>query len=157
MSLFFDFHFPLDLVKLITDLLHVKNFDPSAPIAPSDTSTREWYSQPRVCTDTTTEVITINFKLPLSVSEFSAEFLRTSCRAEIWYKDRSNNWMQMRDRQRVPAFRPARRGDRARGCAQGPRRRTGRVKLHDGGSGSCRTGHGCHETSVAKSAPSPAG
>ena len=102
LGLFFDFHFPLDLVTLLGNLLNFKNFDPKNPATPVDTSTREWYSQPRPSTDTTTEVITVTFKLPLSVSELSADFLRKSCRVEIWYKDRSNNWMQMRDRQRVP-------------------------------------------------------
>jgi hypothetical protein len=101
-GLFFDFHFPLSLVHLIEELLGLKNFDPKNPAVPIDTSTREWYSQPRVSTDATTEVITINYKLPLSVSEFSADILRKSCHVEVWYRDRSNNWRQMLDRQRVP-------------------------------------------------------
>lgn len=101
-GLFFEFHFPLSIVDLISRLLNFKNFDPKNPATPVDTATREWFSQPRLSSDPTTEVVTINFKLPLSVSEFSTEIARTSCRVEIWYKDRSNNWMQMRDRQRVP-------------------------------------------------------
>lgn len=101
-GLFFEFHFPLALKTLIENLLNFKNFDPQNPSTPIDTSTREWYSQPRPSTSEVTEVVTINFKLPLSVSEFSGEFTRTSSRIEIWYKDRSNNWIQMRDRQRVP-------------------------------------------------------
>lgn len=101
-SLFFEFHFPLALKTLIENLLRGKQLDPKNPGAPVDTARREWLSQPRVSTDPTTEVVTINFKLPLSVSEFAADFARTSCRVEVWYKDRSNNWIQMLDRQRVP-------------------------------------------------------
>jgi len=101
-GLYFEFHYPLALKELIERLLNFKNFDPKNPATPVDTSTREWFSQPRLASDSTTEVVNVNFKLPLSVSEFSTEIYRTSCRVEIWYKDRSNNWMQMRDRQRVP-------------------------------------------------------
>lgn len=101
-KLYFDFHLPLALKELIEDLLGKKNFDPQNPATPADTSTREWFSQPRPATDPTVEVVTVNFKLPLSVSEFSAEFLRVSSHAEVWYKDRSNNWRQVLDRQRVP-------------------------------------------------------
>lgn len=102
LNLYFDFHFPLPIIKLISDLLNNKNFDPGNPAVPIDTSTREWYSQPRPSTDPTVEVITTNYKLPMSISEFSQEILRESCHAEVWYKDRSNNWRQMLDRQRVP-------------------------------------------------------
>lgn len=101
-GLYFEFHYPLAVKELIERLLNFKNFDPKNPATPVDTATREWFSQPRLSSDPTTEVLTINFKLPLSVSEFSAEIYRRSCRVEVWYKDRSNNWMQMRDRQRVP-------------------------------------------------------
>jgi len=102
LNLYFDFHFPLTLIQLISDLLNNKNFDPKNPAVPIDTSNREWYSQPRPSTDTSTEVVTINYKIPLSISEFAAEFLRESCHIEVWYKDRSNNWRQILDKQRVP-------------------------------------------------------
>ena len=50
----------------------------------------------------TTEVLTITFRLPLSVSEVSFEALRVPCRVELWYQDRSNNWRQMLDPQQLP-------------------------------------------------------
>lgn len=101
-GLFFEFHFPLALRDLIVNLLNFKNFDPKNPGQPIDTSTREWYSQPRPSGDVTTEVIQVNYKLPVSIAEIGAELTRTSMRVEFWYRDRSNNWMQLRDRQRVP-------------------------------------------------------
>ncbi|QGJ94916.1 minor tail protein [Gordonia phage RedWattleHog] len=101
-GLYFEFHFPLSLRDLIVNLLNFKNFDPKNPVPPTDTSTRQWFSQPRVSTDETVETIRVNYKLPLSVSEVSVEVARVPCRVEFWYKDRSNNWLQMRDRQRVP-------------------------------------------------------
>ena len=102
LNLYFDFHFPLSLIQLITDLLNNKNFDPKNPAQPVDTTTREWYSQPRPPTNDTVEVINMNYKLPMSVSEFSVDILRESCHVEVWYKDRSNNIRQVLDRQRVP-------------------------------------------------------
>lgn len=101
-GLFFEFHFPLVLRDLIVALLGSKNFDPKNPVPPTETATRQWYSQPRVSTDETVEAIRVNYKLPLSVSEVTVDIARVPCRVEFWYKDRSNNWLQMRDRQRVP-------------------------------------------------------
>ena len=101
-GLFFEFHFPLAIRDLIVSLLNHKNFDPKNPVPPTDTATRQWFSQPRVSTDTTIEVNQTNYKLPLSISEVSVQIARVPCRVEFWYKDRSNNWLQMRDRQRVP-------------------------------------------------------
>ena len=92
LNLYVDFHFPLSLIQLINELLRNKNFDPKNPNQPIDNTTREWYSQPRPPGDETSEVLTINYKIPLSISEFQAEILRESCHVEVWYKDRSNNW-----------------------------------------------------------------
>jgi hypothetical protein len=50
----------------------------------------------------TTEVIQVNFKLPLSVSEISFEVLRQPCLTEVWYQDRSNNWRPVLDATRLP-------------------------------------------------------
>lgn len=49
-----------------------------------------------------TEVVTVSFKLPLSVSEVSLEVLRVPCEVELWYRDRSNNWRPALDEQRTP-------------------------------------------------------
>lgn len=46
---------------------------------------------------TVTEVLQVNFKLPLSVSEISFQALRVPCTATVWYLDRHSNWIQMRD------------------------------------------------------------
>lgn len=50
----------------------------------------------------TTEVVNINFKLPLSLSEISFEALRVPVRIEVWYQDRFNNWRQALDANRLP-------------------------------------------------------
>lgn len=49
-----------------------------------------------------TEVLTIRYKLPLSMSELSFEILRVPVRIEVWYQDRLNNWRQALDRNRLP-------------------------------------------------------
>lgn len=50
----------------------------------------------------TTEVLQVNFKLPLSVSELTFEVLRVPCQVEVWYRDRQNNWRPALDEQRQP-------------------------------------------------------
>lgn len=50
----------------------------------------------------TTEVLSVNFKLPLSVSELTFEVLRVPCQVEVWYRDRQNNWRPALDEQRQP-------------------------------------------------------
>ena len=49
-----------------------------------------------------TEVLSVNFKLPLSVSEIGFEALRVPCKIEVWYQDRLNNWRQVMDESRIP-------------------------------------------------------
>lgn len=94
-----DFHFPMPIVDLIMSLLGRKH---AAPDERVDSSTREWFSQARNSKDTTTEVVTTVFQLPLSVSELSLEILRMPCTVEVWYQDRSNNWRPVLDTQRNP-------------------------------------------------------
>lgn len=94
-----DFNFPMPIVDLIMSLLNRKR---QAPTDKVDTSVREWFSQTRRAADTTTEVVTTTFQLPLSVSELSLEILRMPCQVEIWYQDRSNNWRPVLDMQRSP-------------------------------------------------------
>ena len=50
----------------------------------------------------TTEVLTINFRLPLSVSEIAFEALRVPTNIELWYRDRSGNWNPVRDESYSP-------------------------------------------------------
>lgn len=49
-----------------------------------------------------TEVLSVNFKLPLSVSEIGFEALRVPCKIEVWYQDRLNNWRQVMDESHIP-------------------------------------------------------
>ena len=98
---YFDFNFPLRLVEFILGLIFGRR-DPNNPSQSIDPATREWFSQPRSFADGGTEVITTMFKLPLSVSEITMEILRMPCVAEVWYQDRSNNWRQVLDMQRIP-------------------------------------------------------
>lgn len=98
---YFDFNFPLKLVTFLTNLLFGKK-DLNTPGPTVDPANREWFSQPRTFAEGGTEVITTTFKLPLSVSELTLEILRMPCVVEVWYQDRSNNWRQVLDMQRIP-------------------------------------------------------
>jgi hypothetical protein len=98
-SYYYDFHYPLPFVNLVLGLLSRKQDTTAQPI---DAADREWFSRPRISGDTTTEVVTTTFRLPLSVSEISVEVLRMPCRMEIWYQDRSNNWRPVLDSDRSP-------------------------------------------------------
>lgn len=102
-GLYYQFCIPLGLFNLIHQVMGGRQSDPNVPQTLTDTGPREWFSQPRVSTDETTEVITTNFKLPLSISEVSFEVLRVSSRVELWYLDRQNNWRQILDEARIPA------------------------------------------------------
>lgn len=96
---YYDFNFPMPIVKLIMSLLNQKK---ETPTQQADSSTREWFSQTRTSRDTTTEVVTTAFQLPLSVSEVTLEILRMPCSVEVWYQDRSNNWRPVLDTRRNP-------------------------------------------------------
>lgn len=103
-GLYFEYHFPLALKTLIERLLGADRFNPGkVPVIPEG-GIREWFSQPRVSTDETVEVHSTRFKLPLSISEIGAEFVRTPTQAEFWYQDRSNNWRQIMDKNRQPVL-----------------------------------------------------
>lgn len=102
LGLYFDFHIPLALSRLIQDLVGNKNFDPRAPAPSVDTAVREWYSQPRTSQDPTIEVVTVKFKLPMSIANIAFDITRMSSQMEVWYQDRQNNWRQALDRDRVP-------------------------------------------------------
>jgi hypothetical protein len=97
-SFYYDFNYSLPFVDLILGLLGKKD----GPDQYTDTANREWFSQPRLISSNQTECVTVNFRLPLSVSEISTEILRMPCRVEVWYQDRSNNWREVLDKQRIP-------------------------------------------------------
>jgi len=50
---------------------------------------------PAVINSSETEVLTINYRQPVSISEISFDILKKNCYAELWYLDRSSNWIQM--------------------------------------------------------------
>jgi len=95
-GMYWDFHWPLSLKELVEGQQARRRTSDSTPLV------REWFSQPRASSDTTTEVVQVNFRLPLSVGEISFETQRVPVRIEIWYQDRLNNWRQVFDRQRIP-------------------------------------------------------
>lgn len=99
---YFDYHWPLEVIDLLKNLLGGRDSDPNNPSPTTTAAAREWFSQPRVSTDTTVEVITCRFKIPLSVSEIGWEALRTPSHYEFWYQDRSNNWRPVLDMLRIP-------------------------------------------------------
>lgn len=101
-GLYFDYHIPLSLHNLLRDVIGRNQGDPNTPQVTHPTADRMWLSQPRPGNDAKTDVLTVNFKLPLSVSEISAEILRVGCHVEIWYYDRLNNWRQVMDESMVP-------------------------------------------------------
>lgn len=101
-DLYYDSHWPLSVIDLLKSLNSGRRVDPNTPESTTTSSVREWFSQPRVSTDETVEVITCRFKIPLSVSRLSWEALRAPSRFEVWYQDRSNNWREVLDRLRLP-------------------------------------------------------
>lgn len=91
---YYEFHIPLGLKELIEDA--------GSTTTVVEPAQREWFSQPRMSSDPTIEVVQVNFKLPLSVSHVAFEAIRVSCRIEVWYQDRQNNWRQCLDQNRIP-------------------------------------------------------
>ena len=101
-GLYFDFHLPLGLKQLVERVYGLKNPEQISGVVGHEYALRQWFSQPRVSSDPTTEVVTINFRIPLSVSEVSFEITRQSNQVEVWYQDRSNNWRPVLDTNRYP-------------------------------------------------------
>jgi hypothetical protein len=101
-GMYWDFHIPLGLHDLVEDLKSRQPNNPNAPEIVTPPANREWLSQPRISTDSTTEVITVQFKLPVSIGEISWQTLRVSVHVEVWYQDRSNTWMQMVNQDAIP-------------------------------------------------------
>lgn len=102
-GLYYEFHIPLGLKTLIEGLVVNQPGSRNSPITVQGSATnRQWFSKPRPCADSTTEVITARFKQPLSVNEIGFDILRVPCRTEVWYLDRLNNWRPMLTNERIP-------------------------------------------------------
>jgi hypothetical protein len=96
-GLYYAFSIPLGLVNIVLNVIEGNQGTPNTPQINPPRADREWYSQPRIGSDPTVEVLQINFKLPLSISQLSFEALRLPCRIEVWYQDRNANWIPLTD------------------------------------------------------------
>jgi hypothetical protein len=92
----------MGLVDLLKDLAADNPSNPNTPQQTAIWVDRVWFSQPRPGNDPTGEVLTVNFQVPVPISETSIELLRVSGSFEMWYQDRSNNWIQVRDENYQP-------------------------------------------------------
>jgi hypothetical protein len=101
-NLYYDFCLPLGLKDLILDIIEGNQSNPNTPQIPSPTTSQMWFSQPRPGTDPTTEVLTVNFKEPVTISELTWDTLRVGVYVEVWYQDRNNNWTPVLDTTRNP-------------------------------------------------------
>jgi hypothetical protein len=101
-GLYVDFSIPFGLYALVQNVITNNQGDPNIPQVVMPPANRVWFSQPRPGSDSTVEVITVNFKLPLSISEVGWDALRVSSHTEIWYQDRLSNWRQVLDEARNP-------------------------------------------------------
>jgi hypothetical protein len=101
-GLFYEFSIPLGLANILQTVIGHSQNDPNTPEVVQARAPREWYSQPRPCTDTTTEVLTVNFKLPLPVEKFGFQALRVPCNIQVQYQDRNNNWIPLTDANNNP-------------------------------------------------------
>jgi hypothetical protein len=96
-GLYYAYSIPMGLVNMILDVISNDQNTANVPVVQQNRADREWFSQPRSGSDTTTEVVQINFKVPLSVSQISFQALRMPCVVSPWYQDRNGNWIQMTD------------------------------------------------------------
>jgi hypothetical protein len=101
-GMYVDYNIPLGLYDLTQQVIANTQNDPNTPQIPTPSQQQQWFSQPRSGTDTTTEVLQVNFKVPLSVSELQWDALRCSCHFEAWYQDQQGNWRQVLDDNRIP-------------------------------------------------------
>jgi hypothetical protein len=101
-NLYYDFNLPLALKDLLLAIIKNNQRNPNTPQIPVPTASRIWFSQPRPGNDPTTEVLTVNFKEPMTVSELTWDTLRVGVRVEAWYQDRNNNWLPILDMTRNP-------------------------------------------------------
>jgi hypothetical protein len=101
-GMYVDFSIPLGLYSLLQQCCANTQGDPNTPQVVQPPALRMWFSQPRPANSAAlpqslTEVLTVNFKLPLSVSEMGFDALRVGCHIELWYLDRLNNWRAICD------------------------------------------------------------
>lgn len=101
-NIYYDFNIPLGLKDLILDVIEGSQSDPNIPQIPTPTISQMWFSQPRSGNDPTTEVLTVNFKEPVTVSELTWDVLRVGMTVTLWYQDRQNNWRPVLDTSRNP-------------------------------------------------------
>lgn len=101
-NLYYDFCMPLGLKDLLLDIIEGNQSNPNTPQIPVPTASRMWFSQPRPGSDPTTDVLTVNFKEPVTISELTWDTLRVGVSVEVWYQDRNNNWAQVLDTSRNP-------------------------------------------------------
>lgn len=101
-NLYYDFNLPLGFKDLLLDIIKGNQSNLNNPKIPVPTASRIWFSQPRPGADTTTEVLTVNFKEPMTVSELTWDTLRVGVHIEAWYQDRNNNWVPILDTTRNP-------------------------------------------------------
>ena len=101
-GLYYAFSIPLGLVNIVLNVIAGNQNSANVPQVPQPRAPREWYSQPRICSDPTVEVLQINFKLPLSVSSLGFQTRRVPCQIQAYYRDRNNNWIPMTDNSANP-------------------------------------------------------
>ena len=96
-GLYWEFSIPLGLKQVIEDVIATQQHSPNTPEIQQSRAPREWYSQPRISGDYTTEVMSVNFRTPVSVAELGFQAVRVPVHIEVWYRDRHQNWLPMRD------------------------------------------------------------
>lgn len=101
-NLYYDFCIPLGLKDLLLDIIEGNQSNPNTPQIPVPTASRMWFSQPRPGHDPTTDVLTVNFKEPVTISELTWDILRVGVSVQVWYQDRNNNWSRVLDTSRNP-------------------------------------------------------
>ena len=101
-GLYYESSIPMGLYALLNNAVGSRRDDPNLPRADAPSGGQAWISQPRSCTDPTTEVWQANFKEPVSITRISFDVLRVGVSVEAWYRDRLGNWRQMLDDNYVP-------------------------------------------------------
>lgn len=90
-GVYYDFVIPLGLRNLIMQLISNNQGQLNTPQIQAPSSARMWFSQPRLSYDTTTEVLSVNFTVPVPISTITFDILQVSCGVELWYVDDLNN------------------------------------------------------------------
>ena len=96
-GLYWEFSIPLGLKQILENVIAVQQNSPNTPEVQQSRAPREWYSQARIGNDLTVEVMQINFRSPVGVAEIGFQAVRVPAHIEIWYQDRNQNWLPMRD------------------------------------------------------------